>query len=121
MLDLAPGVAGYIQLGEDRQAARAFFLRYQDRIIYGTDLGAGPVVNPAAPFVPDVESGQAWLVRAFLETDWDMPIPAGVGAVTSQFAGSRLRGIALPRAALEQVYWRNFERMVGQAPRTIQS
>jgi predicted TIM-barrel fold metal-dependent hydrolase len=119
MLDLAPGVAGYIQLGEDREAARAFFLQYQDRVIYGTDVGTGPVLNANTPFVPAIESAQAWLVRAFLETDWDMPLPSGVGAVTNQFVGKRLRGIALPLDALGKVYWRNYESTVGQQPRAI--
>ncbi len=121
MFDLTPGVAGYLELAEDAAAAREFFLRYQDRLIYGTDVGAGPVVDPGAPFVPGRESGQAWLVRAFLETDWNGPLPAGVGVVTNEFTGKHLRGIALPDDALAKIYWRNFERTVGPAPRTIQA
>ncbi|MBI5305763.1 MAG: amidohydrolase family protein [Chloroflexi bacterium] len=117
--DLAPGIAGYFELSQNVDAAREFFLRYQDRLIYGTDVGAGPVVDPTVPFELGRESGQAWLVRAFLETDWDIPLPAGVGAVTMAFTGKRLRGMALPRAALEKIYWENFARMVGQAPRSI--
>ncbi len=118
-LDLTPGVGGFLELSETRDAAREFFLRYQDRLIYGTDVGAGPVVDPAVPFEPMRESGQAWLVRAFLETDWAMPLPAGVGAVTALFTGKCLRGIALPRAVLEKIYWQNFERLVGTTPRMI--
>ena len=88
-------------------------------MIYGTDVGAGPVVDPALPFEIERESGQAWIVRAFLETNWDIPIPAGVGAVTNAFAGKRLRGIALPHEALAKIYCRNWERMVGQTPRMV--
>jgi predicted TIM-barrel fold metal-dependent hydrolase len=119
VFDLTPAVAGYLDLSENRDAARAFFLHYQDRLIYGTDIGAGPVVDPQAPFEPEKEIGQSWLVRAFLETDWDIALPAGIGAVTNQFAGKQLRGIALPNDVLEKIYWRNFECVVGQTPRTI--
>jgi predicted TIM-barrel fold metal-dependent hydrolase len=117
--DLTPGVAGYFELSQNVEAAREFFLRYQDRMIYGTDVGAGPVVDPALALEIGRESGQAWIVRAFLETNWDIPIPAGVGAVTNAFAGRRLRGIALPHEVLEKIYWRNLERMVGEIPRMI--
>ncbi|MEW5720973.1 MAG: amidohydrolase family protein, partial [Chloroflexota bacterium] len=85
--DLTPGIAGYLDLSENCDAAREFFLRYQDRLIYGTDIGAGPVVDPGAPFEPEKEIGQSWLVRAFLETDRESSLPAGVGAVTDQFVG----------------------------------
>lgn len=117
--DLTPGVGGFLELSATRDAAREFFLRYQDRLIYGTDVGAGPVVDEHIPFDAMKEIGQAWLVRAFLETDWDMPLPPGIGAVTNLFVGKHLRGIALPPAALEKIYWRNFERVVGATPRTI--
>jgi predicted TIM-barrel fold metal-dependent hydrolase len=118
-LDLTPGVAGYLDLSENRDAAREFFLRYQDRLIYGTDIGAGPVIDPHAPFDSAREVGQAWLVRAFLETDWQVSLPPGIGVVTNQFAGRRLRGIVLPQTALAKIYWDNFERIVGQKPRTV--
>jgi hypothetical protein len=38
-LDLAPGVELYHNLTARRDAARAFFIRYADRILFGTDFG----------------------------------------------------------------------------------
>lgn len=118
--DLTPGVEGFVQLSENTEAARAFFLQYRDRLIYGSDMAAGPVVDPAMAFDGRKEAGQAWLVRAFLETDWDTPLPPGIGAITNLFAGRRVRGIALPDDVLQQIYGRNFEAMVGAEPRAVQ-
>ncbi|MBI4671987.1 MAG: amidohydrolase family protein [Chloroflexi bacterium] len=115
--DLTPAVEGYVQLSQNAGAAREFFIRYQDRLIYGTDVGAGPVVNPAVSFDKTKEAGQPWLVRTWLESTGSITLPSGVGAVTNQFVGKRLRGIALPLDVLEKIYWRNFERMVGSKPR----
>lgn len=119
MFDLTPAVEGYVHLSRNRAAARQFFLRYQDRLIYGTDLGALPLLNPAATFDPRREARQSWLVQAFLETDCDVPFPSNVGVVADHFSGERLCGIALPGEALEKICWRNFERLVGLAPRPV--
>jgi predicted TIM-barrel fold metal-dependent hydrolase len=115
--DLAPGVEGFVHLSRDPEAARRFFLRYQDQIIYGTDVGAVPVMDPRVPFRVDREVSQPWLIRTFLETEWDIPFPSDVGLIGSQFSGKRLRGIGLPAEVLEKIYWRNFARFAGPNPR----
>jgi predicted TIM-barrel fold metal-dependent hydrolase len=114
--DLTPGVHGYIQLGQDIAASRRFFLDYQDRLIYGTDIGALPLLDPGAAFDVSREAGQPWLVRSFLETDWDIPFPGQIGIVKTGLSNDRLRGIALPGAALEKIYRVNFEQFVGATP-----
>ena len=117
--DLTPGVEGYFLLSQDPEAAREFILCYQDRLIYGTDIGAESLLTPSQLVHPARESASAWLVRAFLETDWDFPVPSGMGDVLDLFAGQRLRGVALPIPVLEKIYFRNFERMVGAFPRPL--
>lgn len=114
--DLTPGVQGFVQLSEDAPAARQFFLDYQDRLIYGTDIGAVPLLDPKAEFIVDREAGQPWLVRSFLESDWDIPFPARIGLAGSGFGDARLRGIDLPAAVLEKIYRLNFEKMAGSSP-----
>ncbi len=117
--DLTPGVHGYMQLGQDAAAARQFFLDYQDRLIYGTDIGTLPLLNPAADFIVELEAGQPWLVRTFLESDLDIPFPDRIGVTSTEFSVDRLRGIGLPVSALEKIYRLNFERMVGAEPTRI--
>ncbi|MBC7224226.1 MAG: amidohydrolase family protein, partial [Anaerolineae bacterium] len=79
--DITPGVEGYFLLGEDPAAAREFFVAYQDRLIYGTDMGAGPLLDRAHALDPARERALAWLVRATLETDWEVPVPDGAGSL----------------------------------------
>jgi hypothetical protein len=75
-----------------------------------------PLLDPAVEFDVEREAGQPWLVRSFLETDWDIPFPGWIGVTKSAPVGERLRGIALPSSALEKIYRLNFERMVGGDP-----
>lgn len=39
-VDLTPGIEMYMNFARDPQKAREFFIKYQDRIVYGTDIGA---------------------------------------------------------------------------------
>jgi predicted TIM-barrel fold metal-dependent hydrolase len=114
--DLTPGVQGYVQLSQDVVGARQFFLDYQDRLIYGTDIGTLLLFDPAVEFDVSREAGQPWLVRTFLETDWDIPFPGQIGVTKFEFYKDRLCGIALPAPALEKIYSLNFQRMVGNTP-----
>ena len=114
--DLTPGVQGYVQMSREVAAARQFFLDYQDRLIYGTDIGALPLLNSEIEFIPGREAMQPWLVRSFLEMEWDIPFPEQVGITKNAFAGERLGGLALPTSALEKIYRLNFERLVGSTP-----
>ncbi|RPI35082.1 MAG: hypothetical protein EHM70_00785 [Chloroflexota bacterium] len=114
--DLTPGVQGYIELGQDIDAARRFFLDFQDRLIYGTDIGALPLLDPTVEFDVEREARQPWLVRSFLETDWDIPFPKQIGITSTGFSNDRLRGISLPLPVLNKIYQINFQRMVGASP-----
>ncbi|NLE75403.1 MAG: amidohydrolase family protein [Chloroflexi bacterium] len=118
-LDLAPGVEGYLMLSRTAAQAGEFLRRYQERIIYGTDMGAGPLLDSPAQAPLPREAARAWLVRAFLETDWTLPMPSGAGWGADPFAGQLLQGLALPPPTLERLYRLNFEEWVGAAPRPL--
>lgn len=83
------------ELGRQPYSAREFFLRYQDRIVYGTD------VKPAA-------SWQRIYMR-FLET-WDEHFAYGPGEVQGQ-GRWRIYGLGLPDAVLRKVYYANAARL----------
>jgi len=79
-------------LGRQPRMARQFFLRYQDRILFGTDE------------TPSPETYQ--LYYRFLETEDDYFEPR---------AGrwwARVYGLGLPDAVLEKVYHKNAERVI---------
>ncbi len=113
--DLTPGVEMYFNFARDPEATRDFFVRYQDRLIYGTDIGAGALGDDAASGLDMAEStGRAWVVRSFLESDEVFSAPEGVAHWRMEAEG--FQGIALPDTVLEKIYRANVERMFGTAP-----
>lgn len=108
-VDLTPHPQMYAELSREPERAREFFVRYQDRIVFGTDNHAEERdFGPGAPL-------EYWPVykvaamRAFLETDaefvaWHRP----------------LRGIALEDQVLARIYRGNLLRYVdGRPPRPL--
>jgi predicted TIM-barrel fold metal-dependent hydrolase len=92
------------ELGRQPYTARRFFLKYQDRILFGTDT------------FPSVEAYRAYY--RFLETDdeyWDPE------KSHHRQGFWMIYGIYLPREVLEKVYYKNAERLLiglkkGQEP-----
>ncbi|MGB7160950.1 MAG: amidohydrolase family protein [Tepidisphaeraceae bacterium] len=106
-LDLAPGVELYHNLSAQRDAARDFFIRFADRIIFGSDFGL--------PCGWSRDRGM--MIRRFLETDDAFPVPDDPAMAPDD--RPPLRGLALPRDVLVQIYGDNFRRRVGAAPRPL--
>jgi predicted TIM-barrel fold metal-dependent hydrolase len=114
--DLTPGVEMYFNFARTLEAARDFFIEYQDRLVYGTDIGATAVQRDPSQGLDWADSlGRAWIVRRFLETDGPFSAPEGIGHDLGMDSGG-FHGIALPSDALEKVYHVNFERLFGSAP-----
>ena len=88
---------------QPRDKVRAFVLRYQDRILYGTDLefGGGAAESPAS-----VEQALARLANAYaLDAAW---LATGQEVeVTRARAGFMSRGLALPSSVLRKIYFEN--------------
>lgn len=114
--DLTPGVEMYLNFARGLDAARDFFIRYQDRLIYGTDIGASAIALDPAQGLDRAESlGRAWVVRHFLEGDEAFSAPESVGHWLGMDTGA-FHGIALPPPVLAQIYHANLERLFGPAP-----
>jgi predicted TIM-barrel fold metal-dependent hydrolase len=88
---------------------RAFFVKYQDRIMYGTDQSWRPYRTPdvkptdadRAKFAEDLEA----------QFRRDCAYYAGTGAI--KYGSDTVEGLALPQAVLEKFYSRNAERIIG--------
>jgi predicted TIM-barrel fold metal-dependent hydrolase len=114
--DLTPGVEMYLNFARALDAARDFFVRYADRLVYGTDIGASAVQrDPSGGLDRAASLGRAWIVRRFLESDAPFAAPEGVGHGLGMDA-TEFHGIALPPDVLEKIYHANFERLFGAAP-----
>ncbi len=109
-LDLTPGVEMFYNFSAKRDAWRNFFLSYQDRLVYGTDISSEQTLEQAV--------ARAWLVRNFLETDKGFFVPPSADNLLGE-PEAPLQGIKIPRDALEKMYTKNFERIVGRKPKEL--
>lgn len=100
-------------------AMRAFFERWQDRILFGSDLGVGPPRDDA-PGGPTFtlgsggrDPGRRDEVRPFFDAHWRYFETRGRRLATPTPIQGRwtIDGIGLSRAVLEKVYWRNAARI----------
>lgn len=88
------------QSHSDRQRVIDFFVKYQDRILYGTDTGVGPDSNAA-------ESHESvhfkWLRDwKYFNTDEMVQVPE---------LDDPVQGLALPKGVVEKLYRKNAMRM----------
>lgn len=93
-----------LQSVKDRDKVRAFFIAYQDRILYGSDLSRGREQSDEALAG---EAHDAWLA------DWRFL--AGDSAMRSDDFDGSFRGLALPRGVLDKVYRDNARKLFPQA------
>ncbi len=85
---------------QDRDKVRAFIIKYQDRLLYGTDLQARYVfeseelVTPADRLERTYENDYRYFA-----TDEELTVPEVNGP---------FHGLALPREVLEKIFYKNF-------------
>jgi predicted TIM-barrel fold metal-dependent hydrolase len=84
------------ELGRQPYTARAFFLRWADRIVYGTDVAPDPAVSAVH--------------ARFLET-FDESFDYGTDDPPSQ-GRWQIHGLGLPDEVLAKVYVANAERLI---------
>lgn len=86
---------------QDREKVRDFLIKYQDRILYGTDLG---VQNNS-----DMVAASEWLHHVWMEhwryfsTDEEM---------TSEKVNNSFRGLKLDKQVLEKIYYHNAKNWI---------
>ena len=100
-LDLTPWTMMYRYFYKRLDKTREFFLKYQDRLIFGTDLAGGGGVNSS--YV---------LVREFLETEGELKF-------SHPDLGGPIEGISLPLDSLRKIYAANYQRVVSPRPRPL--
>jgi len=104
--DLTPGGDMYVNFSQDPESWRAFFVKYQDRILFGTDNSGGNR-RPNPDRVPNAQD-RINAVRRFLETEDEFPA-----------WGTTIRGIGLDHEVLEKIYRTNFFRYAGETPKGV--
>jgi predicted TIM-barrel fold metal-dependent hydrolase len=118
-IDLTPGIEMYHNFSTSPDVVREFFMKYQDRIVYGTDIGAKALlVSPDLGVEREESQARVFVVRNFLETEGAYNLPGDGGFLFGKPEKPYL-GIALPKDVLEKIYYKNFERLAGERPRAL--
>ncbi|NQT86820.1 amidohydrolase family protein [bacterium] len=109
--DLAPGIEMLYNISRDAEAGREFFLRYADRIVFGTDLSSGNTLPESR--------ARAGIVFRWLESDDTFRVPDEADFLLGPPEDGVIRGMALPDAVLDAIYRTNFARVAGETPRPL--
>lgn len=109
VVDLAARLSNVqAQSTKDYDKVRAFFIKYQDRLMYGTDLTQDPVDPNARTQNPPQEADFGKEADAFWRSDWRYlatPLGQHIDAI-----GADAKGLALPRPVIDKIYYANARR-----------
>jgi predicted TIM-barrel fold metal-dependent hydrolase len=97
------------QSKSDRAEVRQFFISYQDRILYGTDLTKNPPSAEARAQNPPVEENFAGEADRFWRSDWRYlatTSPQHIEAIRAD-----VDGLGLPRSVIDKIYYKNARRV----------
>jgi hypothetical protein len=98
------------QAVSDRQKVRRFLIRYQDRILYGSDAAYGP---------READESEIAALHADWLQDWRFLVTSDV-MHSDDFDGG-FHGLRLPRTVVDKIYRRNAERLFARAWDTPQT
>lgn len=98
------------QSNADRQKVRDFFIKYQDRLLYGTDLTENPP-DPHARAQNPPSDGRSFQTEAdgFWRSDW-LYLATGEAQHIDAIKAD-VQGLALPKAVIDKIYYSNAHRV----------
>lgn len=109
-IDVTPGVELFYNLSEQRERAAAFFAKFQDRICYGTDIGARSVIyKENIPLSIEESDGRIGLITRFLEENCNYILRPD-GYYVEGTKERQMHGLGLDSAILDKIYESNFLR-----------
>ena len=117
-VDMTPGIEMYHNFALSPQEVHDFFIKYQDRILYGTDIGARALLHDREGGIEREESmARIEVIRGFLEKDG----PFTLSHEGFLFGGQEavFHGINLPDEILDKIYFRNFTEFAGDHPKQL--
>jgi predicted TIM-barrel fold metal-dependent hydrolase len=115
-LDLAPGLYFFYELDRQRRAAREFFSRYRERLLFGSDAFLFPEWFSEFPYATVEDNLQrARRLLGFLEGEAELDNPF---EPTRRLKG-RLRGLGLERDILSKILRSNFLGLYGESSRPV--
>ena len=118
-VDLTPGIEMYENFSAEPELTRAFFARFHDRILYGTDIGGRCVLMGEHTQFDEAENlRRPEIVREFLTLDGEMEIVSDGHFLIGRPAFI-MRGLGLGGERLTELLCGSFKRFSGAAPRAV--
>ena len=108
--DLSLGIELMHNISHRRDEYRDFFIKYSNRILYGTDIGMSKTIQEHLTRI--------WLLRNFLESNEEFFLPLTADSLLTRYKEPFI-GLNLPKATLSKIYYKNFQRLWGRRPRKI--
>ncbi|MBE0527369.1 MAG: amidohydrolase family protein [Candidatus Thorarchaeota archaeon] len=102
------------ELSKDPERSREFLIKYQDRVVFGTDC-VGIFRFKWRTSSRNYYDHRYLALRLLLETDVrGMPLPFK-DKDTTNTGGTLINGLSLPNRVLRKIYWENAVRFYGEA------
>lgn len=113
MIDITPGVELYYNLSAQIDEARKFFERFQERICYGTDIGARQIISTEnIPLSMEESEARIRLVTDFLDKKGAYVLkPDGYYIRGKE---TKMNGLGLPEEIRTKVYRDNILRFISR-------
>jgi predicted TIM-barrel fold metal-dependent hydrolase len=103
------------QSQSDPGKVRRFFVKYQDRLLYGSDLTENPPDPHERSQNPPMDPAQFTAeADAFWRSDWIYLATAEVQSIDAIKAD--VKGLALPKSVIDKIYYANAKRVFGLPP-----
>ena len=120
MVDITPGLEIYVNLSKNKEEAKVFFEKYQDRIMYGTDIGARCVLadNAENALNEDECIARMDLIDGMFDENTHR-IMREDGRYLINTEDFVQQGFSLSDEAINKIYWKNFENYVGDTPAKV--
>lgn len=118
-IDLTPGIEMYINFSENKEKAIAFFEKYQDRIMYGTDIGTKGVVDGKSASLEE-EKKRSDLVKRYISATEDFLVDKQYSYLMHD-KDFTLSPLALSKRIQSKIFAQNFMNFIGHKPYAIDS
>lgn len=109
--DLTPGIEMLYNMSKTPDASRDFFIKYADRLVFGTDNSSNWTVTEG-----HVRAG---ITYRWLETEDTFRMPETADFLLGPPEDGVVHGMALPDDVLEKIYTKNIIRYAGDTPRAL--
>jgi predicted TIM-barrel fold metal-dependent hydrolase len=129
LMDLYPGiyvdlsfgtrnilVAGLERVSQHRDAFRAFIDKYEDRVLWGTDMVVTGNTEKTEAWIKSVLRACRDMLEKETYTFWMAAEGSGYEYPQTKNAYGVLRGLALPEAQLRKIYETNFDGFMALQP-----